>query len=186
MTSSRRFVLLYLLPLLAIAAVTSFYGYFIGFPRTIDGRRVHRVTVRSQHDWFQPVLVYYAYNTSGKDIKHGPFQRYEEGALMQTAWFKDGRLEGTQTYFNALGDKMQELYYHDDRPYGWANFSQGKLLSMRKDIFEHQRAVAVESYGNGQYSLQFRCGELIDLQIDAISGQLSPVANPGKRACVEP
>jgi hypothetical protein len=186
MRTPRHVFLRYLLALAALAAIAVSYGYLIGFPRTIDGRRVHRVTQRNPRDWFQPVLIYYAYSASGREMKHGPFQRYEEGALIQTAYFKDGRLDGTQTYYNALGDKVQELYYRNDRPYGWANFSHGKLLTMRKDIFERQHAVAVKSFRNGQYSLEFRCGELIDLQIDPVSGQLSPIPNAGTLACTAP
>lgn len=178
-----RLFLRYVLPLAVIATAGVGYARFVGFPRTIEGRRVHRVTVRDPHDWFKPLLIYYAYNASGKELKHGPFQRYEDGNLIQTAYFKDGRLDGTETYFNALGDKVQELYYHNDRPYGWANFSRGKVLTLRKDIFEQQRPVAVEIYRNGQYSLEFHCGELMDQQIDPTSGQLSPITNPTRRSC---
>jgi antitoxin component YwqK of YwqJK toxin-antitoxin module len=144
------------------------------------------VPQRNPRDWFQPVLVYSAYNAGGREMNHGPFQWYEEGSVIQTGYFKDGRLAGTQTCFHALGDKVQELNYHNDRPYGWANYSRGKLLMMRKDIVEQKRPGALQSYKNGQYTLEFRRGELIDRVIDPSSGELREIANARKRGCTAP
>ena len=42
------------------------------------------------------------------------------------------------------------------------------------------------SHGVGQYSLVFNCGELINAAIDPTSGQLAPIPDAGKRACVGP
>jgi hypothetical protein len=185
MKPAHRILLLYVAPVIALAAAAAAYGYFVGFPKTINGRRVHRITHRETGD-AQATVVYYAYNAAGKEMRHGPFQRFEHGIMTQSAFYNEGKLDGTQVFFDMLGEKTEEVYYHNGQPYGWANFMQGKLYKMRKQIFQQERPVAVEALFNGKYYLQFSCGELINLQIDADSGELKPIPQPTKHACVEP
>lgn len=184
MKPAHRILLLYIAPVIALAAAAAAYGYFVGFPKTINGRRVHRVSYRETGD-VRAMVVYYAYN-AGKEVRHGPFQRFEHGVMVESASYNDGKLDGTQTFFNMLGEKTQEVYYRNGQPYGWANFTQGKLLKTRKQILQQDRPVAVEGLLNGKYYLQFSCGELINLQIDPDSGELRPIPQPTKHACVEP
>jgi hypothetical protein len=82
-----------------------------------------------------------------------------------------------------LGAKTQELYYRADTPYGWANFANSKLLSMHQEIMQDDRTVGVENFIDNRYSLEFRCGELMNVAIDPVSGQMSPVANAKRREC---
>jgi antitoxin component YwqK of YwqJK toxin-antitoxin module len=105
---------------------------------------------------------------------------------VQEAAYRDGKLDGTITYWNLLGAKTQELYYRAGTPYGWANFNNDKLLAMHKEITQEGRAVGVENFNNGHYSLEFRCGELMNIAIDPMSGQMSPVANASRRQCINP
>jgi hypothetical protein len=178
--------LLLCLALLILASGAAAYSFFIGFPRTFEGRRVHRVTVWSKENLFRPELLYYAYTADGKETKHGIFQRYESGQLVQQATYRNGKVDGPIIYWNLFGEKTQEIYYHEGVPYGWANFRQGKLMDMRQEIMQDGRSVAVRTFDHDRYSLQFKCGELINAVIDPNSGQVSSVPNATRRACIEP
>jgi hypothetical protein len=171
--------------LIAVAAVA--YEFFVGFPRKFDGRFVHRVTVWSPDHRFERERMYYAYlGPDGHEIKHGVFENYQEGQLAQQAAYRDGKLDGTITYWNLLGAKTQEIYYRAGAPFGWANFANDKVLAMHKEIKQEDRTVGVEDFYNGHYSLEFRCGELMNVAIDPVSGQISTVANPNRRECSNP
>lgn len=186
MSRSRKILLLLLL-CLAITGGAVAYQFLIGFPATFEGRRVHRVTVWSEGSHFQRDRVYYAYTgADGKEIKHGQFQRFDSGQLVQQATYRDGRVDGAIVYWNLLGDKTQEVYYHSGTPYGWAFFAQGKLLRMRQEVLQNGHTVAVKTFDNDRYALEFNCGELINAVIDPTTGQLSPIANANQRACVKP
>jgi hypothetical protein len=171
--------------LIAVAAVA--YEFIVGFPRKFDGRFVHRVTVWSPDHRFERERMYYAYtDANGHEIKHGVFENYQEGQLAQQASYRDGRLDGTIMFWNMLGAKTQELYYRAGIPYGWANFANGKLLSMHQEIMQDGRTIGVKNFTGDRYSLEFRCGELMNIAIDPASGQMSTVANPSRRECSNP
>lgn len=184
---SRRVKFLVLILLgLAILSGGAAYQFFVGFPTRFEGRRVHRVTVWTEGTHFDRDRVYYAYNASdGKEVKHGQFQRFENGHLVLQATYRDGKVDGAIVYWDMLGHKTQEVYYHSGTPYGWANFAQGKLLKMRQEVMQDGRTVAIETFDNDRYALEFNCGELINAAIDPTSGQISSVANP-QRACAQP
>jgi hypothetical protein len=172
---------------LIIAGSTVAYSFFIGFPRNFEGKRVHRVTTWSPENHLQPELIYYAYTgPSGKEVRHGSFQRFDNGHLVQQATYRNGHVDGPITYWNLFGDKTQEIHYHQGTPYGWANFANGKLLSMRQEVMQQGRTVAVKTFDHDRYALEFKCGELINAAIDPASGQLSSIPNATQRACVQP
>ncbi|HXA86629.1 MAG TPA: hypothetical protein VNZ47_16210 [Candidatus Dormibacteraeota bacterium] len=166
----------------AVAAVA--YEFLSGFPRRFEGRFVHRVTVWSPEHRLARERMYYAYtNPNGAETKHGVFENFEDGRLVQQAIYRDGKLDGTIKYWNMLGAKTQELYYRAGTPYGWANFANGKLLSMHREITQDGRTVGVENFIDNRYSLEFRCGELMNVAIDPVSGEINPVANGARRVC---
>ncbi|HKD81136.1 MAG TPA: hypothetical protein VKH81_15680 [Candidatus Angelobacter sp.] len=186
MSRLAKFLLLILLGLV-ITSGGAAYQFLVGFPTTFEGRRVHRVTVWTGGSGFQRDRVYYAYNASdGKEVKHGPFQRYENGHLVLQAMYRDGKVDGAIVYWDVLGHKTQEVYYHTGTPYGWANFAQGKLLKMRQEVMQDGRTVAIKTFDNDRYALEFNCGELINAAIDPSSGQMSSIANASRRACAQP
>lgn len=169
--------------LIILAAVA--YELLIGFPRRVDGRFVHRVTVWSPEHRLERERMYYAYTDAhGTQVKHGIFENFQDGRLVQRANYRDGKLDGTITYWNMLGAKTQELYYRAGTPYGWANFAGGKVVSMRQEIMQDGRTVAVKNFADSRYSLEFRCGELMNLTIDPESGVTSSVANVKQRECI--
>jgi hypothetical protein len=179
--------LLLCVALLVLAGGAAAYSFFIGFPRTFEGRLVHRVTVWSTESHFRPARIYYAYTDSnGSEIRHGSFQRFESGQLIQQATYRNGKMDGPITYWNLFGEKTQEVYYREGAPYGWANYKQGKLISLRETVFQDGRPVAIKAFDHDRYSLQFRCGELINAVIDPNSGQLSSIPNATRHACVGP
>src|SRR5882724_10851217 len=185
MTHAKKIVLYILLPCAILAAATVGYEFRAGFPRTIEGRRVHRVTIWSQDDYFQRDRMYYVYTgDDGKEIKHGPFQNYDHGHLVETVDYHEGKL-GTATFLNVFGDKTQEVYYIGGAPHGWANYANGKLFTMRLYILQEGHVLAAKSFANGQYSLAFNCGELINSSIDPASGQITPIPDASKRACAD-
>ena len=168
----------------SLLAVAVAYEFFIGFPRRFDGRFVRRVTVWVPGHGFERERMYYAYTAAdGKEIKHGVFENYQDGQLVQRATYRDGKLDRVIIYWNLLGAKTQELYYRAGTPYGWANFANGKLLSMHQEIMQDGRTVGVKNFADNRYSLEFRCGELMNVVIDPVSGQISPVANASRREC---
>lgn len=184
MGRARKLLLFFILPCVVIAAGAAAYEFFVGFPRTFAGRRVHRVTVWAEGSHFQRERVYYAYKgPDGKELKHGSFQRFDDGRLVQQATYRDGKLDGAIAFWNLLGDKTQEIYYRAGTPYGWANYAQGKLINMRQEIAEDGRTVAVKTFENNRYSLEFNCGELINAAIDPVSGQISSIAHAERRVC---
>ena len=186
MIHAKKIVLYILLPCAILTAATIGYEYRVGFPRTFAGRRVHRVTIWTQDNYFQRERMYYAYtDADGKEAKHGPFENFDHGRLIQRADYRDGKLDGTIMFWNLLGDKTQEVYYVNGAPHGWANYMGGKLLGMRQDILQDGRSVAAKSFTNDHYSLDFNCGELINATIDPGSGQITPIPDASKRACPE-
>ncbi|HZI55211.1 MAG TPA: hypothetical protein VFF39_00480 [Verrucomicrobiae bacterium] len=168
--------------LMAGAAVA--YEFFVGFPKKFEGRFVHRVTVWDPNHALQRERMYYAYTgADGKEQKHGVFQNFQDGVLVQQAIYRDGKLDGTVTYWNLLGAKTQELYYRAGTPYGWAYFTGDKLLSLHQEIMQEGRTVGVKNFSDNRYWLEFKCGELMNVAIDPGSGQTSPVANPSRHEC---
>jgi hypothetical protein len=173
--------------LLIVAAGAAAYNFFVGFPRTFDGKRVHRVTVWSQESHLRPEITYYAYTgPGGNEVRHGAFQRFDNGHLVQEETYRDGKLDGVISYWNLFGEKTQEVYYRAGAPYGWAFYKQSKLINMRQEVMQDGRTVAVKIFNQNRYSLQFKCGELINASIDPASGQLSSIPNATQRACVQP
>lgn len=171
--------------LIAIAAVA--YEFFVGFPRKVEGRFVHRVTVWTPGHPLERERMYYAYTDADRrEVKHGVFENFQDGRLVQQANYRNGKVDGTITYWNVLGAKTQELYYRMDTPYGWANFANGKLLNMRREIMQDSRSVAIENFDHNRYSLEFRCGELMNVSIDPVSGQVNPITNANRRECANP
>jgi hypothetical protein len=184
MNRSRKIQILIVLVCSLIALATVAYEFFIGLPRRFEGRFVHRVTVWTPDHRFERERMYYAYTTvDGHEIKHGVFENFQDGRLVQQATYRDGRLDGAMTFWNLLGAKTQELYYRAGIPYGWANFASGKLLSMHQEITQDGRTVGVKNFIDNRYSLEFRCGEQINVAIDPVSGEISPVANGARRVC---
>jgi hypothetical protein len=187
MPRAKNILLFYVAPCLAIAVAAAAYGFFFGFPKKFEGRWVHRVTVWSEERRFQQERVYYAYTgPDGNEVKHGTFQRYDSGRLVQQATYRNGKLDGPIVFWTLLGGKTQEIYYHDGAPYGWANFINGKLLKMRQEISQDGRKVGIKVFEGGRYSLQFSCGELINASIDPASGEVSPIPNPTQRVVCGP
>ena len=173
--------------LLLLAGAAAAYNFFVGFPKTFEGQRVHRVTVWSKESRLRPEIIYYAYAVSdGQEIRHGTFQRFESGNLVEQTTYRNGKIDAPITYWNLFGEKTQEVYYHQGRPYGWATFAKGALLTMRQEITQDGRSVALKIFDRGHYSLQFTCGELINAAIDPASGEVSPIPNAVRHACVEP
>jgi hypothetical protein len=169
-----------------IAVATVAYEFLIGFPRRFEGRFVHRVTVWATDHRFERELVFYAYTSDGKEIKHGIFENFQDGRKVQQATYRNGKLDGAITFWNLLGAKTQEIYYRAGTPFGWANFANDKLLAMHKEIMQDGRTIGVENFSNNRYSLEFRCGELMNVAIDPVSGQISPVADASRRQCNNP
>ncbi|HSK42861.1 MAG TPA: hypothetical protein VLA83_03120 [Candidatus Binatia bacterium] len=187
MNRARRIQIFIVLACSLIAVAAAAYEFLTGFPRKVDGRFVHRVTVWSPDHRLERDRLYYAYtDADGREIKHGVFENYQDGRLVQQAIYRDGKLDGTITFWNMLGAKTQELYYRAGTPYGWANFANGTLLSMHREIMQDGRTVAVENFSDNHYWLEFRCGELMNVAVDPVSGQMSPVANPSRRECSNP
>jgi hypothetical protein len=168
-----------------LAGAAAAYEFFVGFPHTFEGRRVHRVTVWAADHRFERARMYYAYTSAdGNEVKHGVFRNFENGKLVQQATYRDGKLDGTLTFWNLLGAKTQELYYRGGTPYGWANFAGDKLVSMHQEITQSGRTVAVKNFLDHHYWLEFRCGELMNVAIDPVSGQINSVANASRRDCI--
>lgn len=185
MNHVRRIQIVFILACSLIALATVAYELLIGFPRRVDGRFVRRVTVWSPEHRLERERMYYAYTDAhGAEVKHGVFENFQDGRLEQRANYRDGKLDGTITYWNMLGAKTQELYYRANTPYGWANFANGKLLTMHQEFVQDGRTVGVENFSDNRYSLEFRCGELMNVAIDPVSGQMSPVANAKRRECI--
>jgi antitoxin component YwqK of YwqJK toxin-antitoxin module len=173
--------------LLILAGGAAAYNFFIGFPRTFEGKRVHRVTVWAQGSHLHPEMTYYAYTgAGGNEVRHGAFQRFDNGHLVQEETYRNGKLDGVITYRNLFDEKTQEVYYRDGTPYGWAFYKQGKLINMRQEVMQDGRTVAVKIFDHDRYSLQFKCGELINASIDPASGEISSLANATHHACVGP
>jgi len=184
MTRVRKIQISIVLACCVLAAATVAYEFFIGFPRKFEGRFVHRVTVWDANHALQRERMYHAYTgPDGKELKHGIFQNFQDGVLVQQATYRDGKLDGTITYWNVLGAKTQELYYHGGTPYGWANFAGDKLINLHQEIMQQGRSVAVKNFSDKHYWLEFKCGELMNVAIDPESGQSSPVSNPTRREC---
>jgi hypothetical protein len=169
-----------------IAVATVAYEFLIGFPRRFEGRFVHRVTIWATDHRFERELIFYVYTSDGKEIKHGIFENFQDGRKVQQAIYRNGKLDGAITFWNQLGAKTQEIYYRAGTPFGWANFSNDKLLAMHKEIMQDGRTIGVENFSNNRYSLEFRCGELMNVAIDPVSGQISPVADASRRQCNNP
>src|SRR5712691_7501516 len=120
MNRAVKLLVFYVLPCILLAGAAMAYEFFIGWPRTFAGKRVHRVTVWSPEHRFERERMYYAYTaTNGSEVKHGVFENFQDGTLVQQATYRDGKLDGTITYWNLLGAKTQELYYRGGTPYGW-------------------------------------------------------------------
>jgi hypothetical protein len=167
---------------LAVAIVA--YEFLVGFPRKFEGRLVHRVTVWAPDHTLRREREYFAYTgPDGIEVKHGEFENFQDGKLTQRATYRDGKLDGPITFWSLLGEKTQELYYRGGTPYGWANYAQGKLLSMRQEIMQEGRTVAVRNFADNRYSLEFKCGELMNLAIDPVTGETSAVFNARRREC---
>jgi hypothetical protein len=172
---------------LAIIAGGAAYQFFVGFPTIFEGRLVHRVTVRVDGDLLERDRVYYAYSgADGKEVKHGLFRRYDNGHLVLETTYRDGKVDGPIVYWDLLGNKTQEVYYHGGTPYGWAFFAQGKLLKMRQEVSQNGHTVAMKTFDNDRYALEFNCGELVNAAIDPTTGLISPIANASQRACAKP
>ena len=187
MNRLRKILLLYVAPIILVGGIAVAYEFFIGFPRTFDGRRVHRVTVWATDHRFERERMYYAYTAAdGKEARHGIFENFQDGRMVQQAIYRDGKLDGPVIYWNLLGVKTQELYYRAGTPYGWANFANGKLVNMHQELTQDGRTVAVKNFENDRYSLEFRCGELVNVAIDPESGETSQVTNPKRRECGQP
>jgi hypothetical protein len=167
-----------------LAGAATAYEFFVGFPRGFEGRRVHRVTVWSADHRFERARMYYAYTSAdGNEVKHGVFRNFDNGKLIQQATYRDGKLDGTLTYWNLFGAKTQELYYRAGTPYGWANFAGDKLVSMHQEVMQDGHTVAIKNFLNKRYWLEFRCGELMNVAIDPVSGQTSTISNASRREC---
>jgi hypothetical protein len=184
MSNARKVLIFIVLPCAVLAGATVAYELWIGFPRTFEGRRVHRVTVWAADHALQRERMYYAYTSAdGKEVKHGTFENFQDGKLVQRATYRDGKLDGSITFWNLLGEKTQELDYRAGTPYGWANYAQGRLISMHQEIMQDGRTVAVKNFSDHHYWLEFRCGELMNVAIDPASGETTKVANAGRREC---
>src|SRR5262245_59875086 len=77
------------------------YECVIGFPRSYEAKRVHRVTRwfgyhPSRSLLFRRSIIYYVYyDQDGKEVSHGPMEKFHEnGRLAYLAYYKDGQLEG--------------------------------------------------------------------------------------------
>jgi hypothetical protein len=183
MNRSRKVQISIVLVCSLIALATVAYEFLIGFPRRFEGRFVHRVTVWTPGHRFERERKYYAYTADGRELKHGIFENFQDGRLVQQATYRDGKLDGAMTFWNLLGAKTQELYYRAGTPYGWANFANGKLVSMHQEIMQDGRTVGIKNFIDNRYSVEFRCGELMNIAIDPVSGEVSPVANSTRRVC---
>jgi hypothetical protein len=53
-------------------------------------------------------------------------------------------------------------------------------------MMQDGRTVAVENFSDNRYWLEFRCGELMNVSIDPVSGETRAVANAGRRECPKP
>jgi hypothetical protein len=182
----KRFVFRYILPLIIIVSLAAGYEYFVGFPRKYDGKWVHRITKLNSENPFRREQIFYAYRAAGekREINHGPFLTYGDlGAVIFSATYRDGKIDGIAVWSNQFGEKSHEVFYHEGEPYGWARYANGKLNEMTEDIFENGRRVASKSFSAGKYALNFHCGELINAEIDPSSGQLTHIPGNGKRAC---
>jgi hypothetical protein len=166
------------------------YECAVGYPRTYEGKRVHRVTRwfhyhPSASVLYRRSMIYYAYtDQDGKETNHGPMQTFHEnGRLAYLAYYKDGQLDGPVTWWNAFGDKTNEVFYHHGRSVGWAIYAGGNLSSMRQDIYAGDHPVAMKIYYNGRYLLNFYCGEAMNQSINPTTGETRPVSGQGQRVC---
>ena len=190
MSRKIRLVIAGLAVTLVLAIGLAGYECLMGFPRTYDGKRVHRITKWFRYSpsaslLFRRSIIYYAYRgPDGNDINQGPYQRFHEnGRIAYNAYYRDGQLDGPVTWWNTFGDKTNEVFYHQGRSVGWAIYAGGNLSSMRQDIFEGDHAVAMKLYYNGRYMLNFYCGELMNQAINPNTGEIRPALNQGQRVC---
>jgi len=190
MSRKIRLVIAGLAVTLVLAIGLAGYECLVGFPRSYDGKRVHRIT-----KWFRyspsasllwrRSIIYYAYKApDGNEINQGPYQRFHEnGRIAYNAYYRHGQLDGPVTWWNAFGDKTNEVFYHEGRSVGWAIYAGGNLSSMRQDMFEGNHAVAMKLYYNGRYMLNFYCGEAMDQAINPMTGEVRPALSQGQRVC---
>ena len=176
----------------ALLSVGGLAGYecMVGFPRTYDGKRVHRITKWFHYSpsvslLYRRSAIYYAYKgADGNEVDQGPYQRFHEnGRIAYNGYYKDGQLEGPVTWWNSFGDKTNEVFYHQGRSVGWAIYAAGNLSSMRQDIFEGNHPVAMKIYYNGHYLLNFYCGEPMNQAINPATGEIRPALSQGLRIC---
>ena len=57
---------------------------------------------------------------------------------------------------------------------------------MRQEVSQNGHTVAMKTFDNDRYALEFNCGELVNAAIDPTTGLISPIANASQRACAKP
>ena len=187
MSGLKKILFRFVLPLIIVVSAAVGYEYVLGLPRLWEGRRVHRVTHWAHDNFFERDVVYYAYSApNGTEIKHGPFESFDHGALVHLIHYRDGKQEGTETFWTVLGTKTNEIYYRAGQPIGWAMYAQGKVSGMREQIFQDGRPVALKTFSDNHFVLTFNCGELINAQVDPASGEIGAIPNATARACAKP
>lgn len=148
----------------------------------IDGRTVERVETRWGLFYGLPFTgkiarEYYRYrDDSGKLVLHGPYRMYNpDGKLTSEEFYRDGRLNGTSTYWDQNGTAIQfQEFWRNGVKAGEAQYSRsgGHLQFYNEDIYQDSEKVAHKSYSyeTGLWAL---CSyAATDLAIDSRGGQL--------------
>lgn len=161
----------------------------------IDGREVEKVEQRWGVLFPLPLSdgvsqVYYGYrDRAGTFVLHGPKRLFNRaGKQTYEAFFVDGRLEGTSTYWDESGAAVQvREFWRNGAKIGSAQYSgSGDLEFYNEDIYADSVKVAHKSYSykSRQWALcSYKSG---DLAIDPGTGRLLHSSGSMAKQCVGP
>jgi len=161
----------------------------------IDGREVEKVEQKWGAVFPFPFTkgvsqVYYGYHdASGKFVLHGPKRLFnQDGKLTYEAFYRDGKLVGTSTYWNDSGTaKEVEEFWKDGVKVGSAQYSKsGELGFYNEDIYAGSRRVAHKSYSYKTRQWTLCSYEPNDLAIGPDTGKLMHSSGAMTKKCEGP
>ncbi|HWZ13430.1 MAG TPA: hypothetical protein VNX22_09855 [Acidobacteriaceae bacterium] len=186
-------IILALLGSVIIALQMCIVSAFVGSgPRWtfIAGRWVEKVTTyqglsQSLPIPFRPLESYYVYtDDKGRKVKHGPYKSFDRnGGIDSEAFYRDGKQDGTATYWNIKGQKTNESFYRMGQDIGWAVYMDGRLEYENVEIWENGSRVGGKKYDIRGWELTFNCGSRIDKSIDPQTGEVRDLVPPFAVAC---
>lgn len=174
----------------AIAVLLIGCRYGAGDKQVIAGREVHKVVEYYSLFWGSPfhdgpANIHWAYtDSSGHEVKHGPNQNfYGNGRLQYESFYLDGKQDGTATSWNEKGEMTGQAFWRMGQDVGWANYDKGRLAYWNETIFEDDHKVAAKRFEQGIWTLEFNCGNKIDMQINPKTGELIRIPGATQVAC---